>query len=71
MRFFVACAFWIGLTGAAVVPLPPHCDALHAGSPWIITTPDGPPFLTVRAPHPDTGEPMRDSTQWHGFAIDF
>ena len=53
-----------------------HCSGLHAGSPstpghWTITTPDGPPFLVVRQPHPDTGDPIVDSTKWHGFAIDF
>ena len=34
--------------------------ALHAGSPWTITSVDGPPVLVVRAPHPDTGRPLLD-----------
>ena len=73
----VARVCWALLISTALSgELKKHCAALHAGSSatpghWTISTPDGPPFLIVREPHPDTGAPMLDSSKWRGFAVDF
>lgn len=51
-----------------LVPLAAHCEALHSGSPWRISTPVAPPMLTI---HDADGTPFKDPSHWRGFAIDF
>ena len=64
----------------SLVPLPDHCESLHVGSPWRISTPVAPPMLIIH--DKQTGEPCRENYEWRngkvissctwkGFAVDF